>query len=416
EVYTSDNSNGIVTVERLGCNVEMGIPGDYKCQYKTTDESGNIAYNDRFIKVVDTTAPTFIVTGNPIDWTKEDVTLTVIASDNTNLFAALPYSFDGGNTWQVENTSTFTNNEDISIKVMDQAGNVSPIEIINITKIDKLPATITNVTGNPIDWTKEDVTLTVMANDDQSGLQINAYSFDNGNTWQSENTSVFNENTSVNIKVRDVAGNVTSWEVINITKIDKSAPVITVDPTTITVAYGDSYDNMQGVTAIDIGSGIFGEIISDYNPNMLNTIGTKLITYTVTDNVSNTSTATRNLIVVDAVAPTITLNSGSNIFTDFMEVNIGYGFNHWTKKFTVTDNYDLNIDVKITTRYETVQGEVPVCLSNDWKCFFPKYWSMKPVKFTYAIGTTYTGTDSSGNEDVKYYDFEIKRLVNTEDL
>ncbi|MGE5456148.1 MAG: hypothetical protein ACM3O4_03490, partial [Ignavibacteriales bacterium] len=48
EVYTSDNSNGIVTVERLGCNVEMGIPGDYKCQYKTTDESGNVAYNDRF--------------------------------------------------------------------------------------------------------------------------------------------------------------------------------------------------------------------------------------------------------------------------------------------------------------------------------------------------------------------------------
>ena len=85
------------------------------------------------------------------------------------------------------------------------------------------------VTGNPVEWTNQSVTLTVNAQDNESGLQEQAYSFDGGLSWQSENTKVYDKNTSgIIIQVRDEAGNISS-ETINIDKIDKDGPVIDIE-------------------------------------------------------------------------------------------------------------------------------------------------------------------------------------------
>ncbi len=85
--------------------------------------------------VVDKTLPTInSVTGVPENWTSESITLTINASDETGL-AYNAYSFDGGATWQAENTKTFnTSIENLSIKVKDAVGNIVAYDPINSEK------------------------------------------------------------------------------------------------------------------------------------------------------------------------------------------------------------------------------------------------------------------------------------------
>ena len=87
--------------------------------------------------------------------------------------------------------------------------------------IDDSVPTIKNVTGNE-KWTKDKVILTVNAEDSLSGLATEAYSFDNGQTWQKENTKTYTENTQgIIIKVRDAVGNVATYKTIDINNILK---------------------------------------------------------------------------------------------------------------------------------------------------------------------------------------------------
>ena len=82
--------------------------------------------------------------------------------------------------------------------------------------IDDSVPTIKNVTGNE-KWTKDKVTLTISAEDSLSGLATEAYSFDNGQTWQKENIKTYTENTQgIIIKVRDAIGNVATYKTIDI--------------------------------------------------------------------------------------------------------------------------------------------------------------------------------------------------------
>ena len=95
---------------------------------------------------------------------------------------------------------------------------------------DNTPPKIIEVTGLTSNWQKEDVILTVNAKDNESGLTNKCYSFDGGNTWQEENYKKYTENTkAIVIKVRDEAGNIATYNTINITNIDKVGPEITTD-------------------------------------------------------------------------------------------------------------------------------------------------------------------------------------------
>ena len=171
--------------------------------------------------VIDDSVPTIKnVTGNE-KWTKDKVTLTISAEDSLSGLATEAYSFDNGQTWQKENTKTYTENiQGVIIKVRDAVGNIA-IQEIGTIKIDNQAPTIKNVTGNE-KWTKDKVILTVNAEDSLSGLATEAYSFDNGQTWQKENTKTYTENTQgIIIKVRDAVGNVATYKTIDINNILK---------------------------------------------------------------------------------------------------------------------------------------------------------------------------------------------------
>ena len=227
--------------------------GTYYIYFK--DEKGNVEYQEIPITKIDREEPIITgVSGNPSNWVNQDVTLTIEgASDTQSGLANEAYSFDNGVTWQSSNSKTYTSNTDhIVIQVRDQLGHIYTHPEINITMIDKTNPTITNVSGNPSSWQTEATLIVDGVSDTQSGLADEAYSFDNGVTWQSSNVKKYTSNTNnIIIKVRDKAGNVYTHSVINITKIDDVVPTAKISVSTslgtITISENGSSDTQSGI-------------------------------------------------------------------------------------------------------------------------------------------------------------------------
>ena len=95
-------------------------------QIKVKDKAGNITTYNNIINItkVDSTAPTIdkVVTVPGNNYTEKIVKVT--ATDT--LSGILEYSFDGGTTWQENNSKSYTENESgIQIQVKDNVGNIS---------------------------------------------------------------------------------------------------------------------------------------------------------------------------------------------------------------------------------------------------------------------------------------------------
>ena len=125
------------TIEEI--TVKESDSGDIAEQNEKHTEKITINVNN-----IDKVKPVAEVSNVPEKWTKEDVTLEVNVEENTLELAEKPYSFDGGNTWQEENTKEFTQYaENIEILVKDKAGNISEKVFIDKIKIDKEIPTVT---------------------------------------------------------------------------------------------------------------------------------------------------------------------------------------------------------------------------------------------------------------------------------
>lgn len=95
---------------------------------------------------------------------------------------------------------------------------------IAVDNIDKKAPTITSVTETRQGKEKQNATLTVNAQDNEngSGLTDEAYSFNHGYKWQKESTKKYTENNvGIIIKVKDKAGNIATYNAINITRLNK---------------------------------------------------------------------------------------------------------------------------------------------------------------------------------------------------
>jgi prepilin-type N-terminal cleavage/methylation domain-containing protein len=286
-------------------------------EVRVRDAVGNIASSSVVINRIDKAVPTITsVTGNPTTWQNTDVTLTVNASDSgSNLHATAAYSFNGGTTWQASNTSVFTSNQTVEVRVRDAVGNIASSSVV-INRIDKTEPTITSVTGNPTSWQNTDVTLTVNASDSGSNLHATAaYSFNGGTTWQASNTSVFTSNQTVEVRVRDVAGNIASSSVV-INRIDKTVPTITSvtgNPTswqntdvTLTVNASDSGSNLHATAAYSFNGGTSWQAsnTSVFTSN-------QTVEVRVRDAVGNIASSSVVINRIDKAVPTITSVTGN---------------------------------------------------------------------------------------------------------
>lgn len=159
---------------------------------------------------VDETAPEITgVLGNPSEWTKNDVTLTVEAKDNKGGTGVVAYGInqEDGIKWQSEAKFNITENGTYTFYVKDAVGNISEKYEIKVEKIDKIDPIISSVSVAPDSWTNQEVTLIVTASDLDSGLAENAYKIDDGE-WQSDNEFKVNDSVEHTFSVRDSAGNI----------------------------------------------------------------------------------------------------------------------------------------------------------------------------------------------------------------
>ena len=172
--------------------------------------------------VVVVVVPSGTITYSTTKWTNQDVTAKIYIAEGETI-----------TNEDKKDTHIFPQNDQYTFNYTDINGSNQSVTA-TVSNIDKDNPTITSVTGNAQDWTRDDVTLVVNAEDIGIGIaETEGYSFDNGDTWQTENTKTYKQNTNgIIIKVKDKLGNESTYEPINIDKIDKTIPTITITPNT----------------------------------------------------------------------------------------------------------------------------------------------------------------------------------------
>jgi len=351
EVYTSDNANGEVTVERLRCTVDMGTPGDYKCQYKVSDESGNYQHYDRFIKVVDTKFPVvlFETNGNSI-YAKNHSTIVNIDDVSSLKANRIRYMWTTGarpdwNTWfsegkQFNSGDTITNPVGVNgvyylwIMTEDVIGNRGYTKSNAFYFDNNYPSVSFLINGNSTYSQSHSTQVNIT---DVSDLKANRirYMWTTGarpdwDTWFSEgkqfsNGDIIDSTDNLNgvyylwIMTEDVIGN-RGYTKSNAFYFDNENPTIQLNGESyIEVELGSNFDIMEGIIAND-NSNIFNVT---HNNVDFSTIGLKTITYTVTDSVGRTASLERTIKVVDTTSPAIELGN-INYSANYKNI---FGFN-----------------------------------------------------------------------------------------
>ena len=197
--------NGSVNFGTLTVNGDALSCGS--TDYQLLENNGDLT-----LAVGDFSAPELVITGNPIEWTNKDVTLTATANEGT-----IEY-FDGSK-WVTGNTLVVTSNGTYTFRVTDGAGNSSEKEVI-VDKIDKVLPSL-EISGNPVEWTNQDVVLTAVANEE------GRIEYFNGSEWVLGAEQRVSANGTYKFRVTDRAGNVTEESVV-VDRIDKVLPTLEI--------------------------------------------------------------------------------------------------------------------------------------------------------------------------------------------
>ncbi|MDD2377522.1 MAG: DUF5011 domain-containing protein [Bacilli bacterium] len=301
------------------------ITGIYYLWYKIEDAYGNELYYRTDSFNIDNTLPDVTISGNPENLTNKDVVLTINATDNSEMLAESPYSFDGGTTWGTKTTETYTENQTVNIWVKDFAGNINKKEII-IDKIDRDVIKITKVLNNgKVDPVMDSgqggrPRITVNA---KEGLNANAgikyvWTTSAEQPEDSEFTIIINTDGSTNFvkypknikevisnpngiyylwfMIEDKVGNIIYYRT-NSFNIDNTLPVINlkVSDGSYTYDYGKSTYVEHGATATDNADGEI-EVTTEGGIND-KVAGVYTITYKATDRAGNTATKERLVFI-----------------------------------------------------------------------------------------------------------------------
>ena len=313
QAYSWDNANtwGQETTKTVTTN------GTY-CVY-VRDKAGNTTYESIKIENIDKQAPSVSLSQNVSLYTNGNVIITATASDNQSGLADSAYSWDNQQTWTNAKTKEVTVNGTYTVYVKDKVGNISN-KSIEVTYIDKVNPTV-ELTPSTTDWTKDNITLTATATDNDGGSGISptnsAYSWDNQQTWTNTKTKEVTANGTYTIYVRDRAGNIASKSV-TVSNIDKTAPTINVTASTTNL----TKDNVTlTITATDSQSNLADQAYSWDNQQTWTVARTKEVTanetYTVyvrdkAGNVANKSITVNN---IDKTLPTVNITPSTTNWT-----------------------------------------------------------------------------------------------------
>lgn len=312
--------------------------GSYTVTYDVVDSSTNAAATvTRTVNVVDVTAPVITLTG----------------SDPVDAEAAVPYVDDGATA--LDDTDGDITGSIITVNPVDVNTLGAYVVTYDVSDAASNAATQVTRTVNVVDTTSPVITLTGSdpvdvalggSYSDDGATAVD--SFEGDLTGDIDTVNPVDTNTLgtyvVTYDVSDGEGNDAVQVTRTVNVVDMDAPVITLtgsDP--VDVEIGTAYVD-AGATALDNVDGDLTASIVTVNPVDVNTVGTYMVTYDVSDAASNAATqVTRTVnVIADATVPVITL-VGSN------PVTVTQGNAYVDAGATANDNIDGDITESIVT-------------------------------------------------------------------
>ncbi|MFD2129070.1 OmpL47-type beta-barrel domain-containing protein [Paenibacillus xanthanilyticus] len=289
---------------------------------------------------VDLTAPATTATA-PTAWVQA-AAVKLAASDAQSGVAATYYAVNGseyqeGTSFIVEREGVST----ISFYSVDAAGNKEEVQTIQVNVDRTAPVTTAAV---PDGWSKDDVTVTLTAADTQSGIARTLYSIDGSAHAEGSTFTIGSEGIhQVTFYSVDATGNIEAAKTA-IVKIDKSAPVITMN---VKDEYVANTNLTLNYSVVDTLSGIASENLTVTRPDGtvtdlsngstigLSQPGVYTVLVTATNGAGITATVKKQMVVAlqgtITVTPTV-IKGNKGVFTVRVALPNGYS----------TEGFDLN--------------------------------------------------------------------------
>ena len=280
--------------------------------WRATDVAGNYNECDQIITVQDITKPVIITTPNNIATNNDEgvcgamINFAAAATDNCGP-VTITYSKDPGTVFPVGIT-------EVTVTATDASGNVLT-STFTVTVTDNEKPTIVTVNKTQTNDTDDcgaivSVPVPVTGDNCEVATVVNDY---NNTSDASGHYPV--GTTTINWTVTDIHGNVnTTTQLVIVT--DNQAPVITA-PADVTV---NADNGTCAATNVNLGTPITGDNCSIASVTNDATepfsVGTTVVTWTVTDVNGNVSTATQNVIVIDNQPPIITAPADITVSAD----------------------------------------------------------------------------------------------------
>jgi len=233
----NDNINKNVSIIRIKNNI---ISNNRNVNTLITWIDNNEKVDLKTGKVIDQELPQIIYT-KPLNTWAKNITLNFEIIHKNDLDS---YSFSNGEDKWVDLegktatiAKTINENDTYFLKVKDKKGLIAT-ETIEINSIDDIPPYIEKATYAS---KKTYSLITIDAVDNESGLDFEAYSYDNQETWTNKNYYEATEEKIYNIYVRDKIGNISS------TKLDVKINIKN-NPKINNVILGDYIDGKRKVS------------------------------------------------------------------------------------------------------------------------------------------------------------------------
>ena len=320
--------------------ININVVASYTIQYSVTDSDNNITTVNRIVEIVDTTPPQLSLNGNSIIAIEVGTTYNefgATASDNYDDNNAISSNIS---TTGSVNTAVLGSYE-ISYDVIDSSGNSATTLIRTVNVVDTTSPVLSLLGSSPVNieinesYSDDGATATDNYDDNATlTAQINL-SGTVDNTVIGSYTLTYNVFDSSNNQAAPIS------RVVNVE--DKIKPTIDLlGDSTISLEVGsnfidpgatasDNYDNDSSITGLISVSGIVNT----------STLGTYLLSYTVSDSSGNSADpVVRTVQVVDTTSPVISLNGNTSINHTYQTAFIDPGA-------TASDNYDTNLSALI---------------------------------------------------------------------
>jgi large repetitive protein len=291
-----------------GTSVAINQEGINEIAYYSVDAVGNKEEVKTVEVKIDKTAPASS-SDEPKTWVKDDVTVTLSAVDEHSGVEKTYYSING--LEYVEGTTVVVEQEginEISYYSVDAVGNKEEVNTVEV-KVDKTAATTTS--DKPLTWVKDDVTVTLTAVDEHSGVGKTYYSI-NGSEFAEGTSFVVNQEgvNSISYYSVDIVGNKEEVKTAEV-KVDKTAPKTADNAPETWVKEDVTVD----LAATDDHSGVAKTYYSingsDYTEGTSITIteeGINGLSYYSVDQAGNKEGKQSTTVKIDKTAPAVSMN------------------------------------------------------------------------------------------------------------